>query len=232
MPRQNLASARAITWCNASAPLPVSSHTFRHNLSHATQGLAQALRTSAKQNAFALDSDNSSTPPVGEAALKAALTGAGQSLRLAFEQQLTARQAFAADRKSWSQSVRTSLNTDSPVFEQLKVQADILPNLGKTPSGACCDSEKAAPDKASSKHAGGCDHEEGGGIVIDLDEAAHGAFASSKDLHDVAKGRPEAVVESFKADAAEMAQQPIQYLGNQLTHGGVAEFSTAVGAGV
>ncbi|HEX4917389.1 MAG TPA: hypothetical protein VFV43_05785 [Limnobacter sp.] len=233
MPRTTSHAAQRVAYSNALPLTPAPGHVFRHNLSHATQELASSLRAQKAQNAYALNSSNSNAPAITDAMLKSVLHDTKRSLHQAFHRQSESRRQVANERKTLVNNLQLNLDTGAPVLQQFKAMASVLPDLETDAlKDSCCEHPEQKDRESRNKNSGGCEHEDGGGIVIDLDEAAHGAFASSKYLNDVAKGRPEAVAESFKTDAADMARQPIQHLGNQLTHGGAAEFSTAVGAGV
>ncbi|HEX4844521.1 MAG TPA: hypothetical protein VFV57_12680 [Limnobacter sp.] len=234
MPRSKSHTVQSIAFSNALAPTPTPSRVFRHGLGHTTQDLANTLRAHTKHSAWALNESNTHSPAVTDEMLKNAQLACKKSLSLAFEKQMASRHNTACERISMAHALSLQPHASTALLLPFKAQADLLPDLDTSSSSAdtCCEPAAAGNKEIQHKQSGGCEHEDGGGIVIDLDEAAHGAFASTKYLNDVAKGRPEAVAESFKSDAAEMGRQPIQHLGNQLTHGGAAEFSTAVGAAV
>lgn len=214
------------------APL-LPNQEFKHALGHAVNGLVNALRQADKQKTFSLNSTNSGQVAITNEALAKTALQAKKNMLQIFDQQNRARK-FLADNRI--QIVRTH-NTQSDAngvngtLENFKAEESALPEPQRNEiTERCCATVNRAEDKTQKKH-NGCEHEEGGGIVIDLDEAAHGAFACSKYLSEVAQGRPEAVVESFKTNAAELGAEPIRYLGKELTENGVADFSTAVGAG-
>ncbi|HEX4856861.1 MAG TPA: hypothetical protein VFV28_08610, partial [Limnobacter sp.] len=206
---------------------------FGHELGHATQALAGTFQQAERQQALRLTAQDTSQPLVTEQQLASALKQAKETILLKFNNQNKARQSLAADRLDLLKKLKSpqEASTSTSPLQSFKVEESALPlvNAAGTEEG-CCGNE-GKPAKAGKQESHGCDHDEGGGIVIDLDEAAHGAFASTKYLKEVAQGRPEAVADSFKNSAAEMASNPIHYLGKELTESGVAEFSTAVGAG-
>lgn len=67
-------------------------------------------------------------------------------------------------------------------------------------------------------------------IAVDLDEAAHGAYACSKYLGDVFAGKPERVAGEIRDDAALLASAPKEALIREAVPHGVGDFSAAVGA--
>lgn len=215
---------------NTGASLPKYSPIFQHDLGRIGQQLASVTRLFASQKRLGLTEHNTDSEPISEDRLRQIFQRSQLALRDAFQSQINARSGLLQQRQALIHAISNNTGERGILLESFKVKRHVL-EAQKTLSSEeqCCTLENNEPtdrDKTS-----GCGHEESSGVVIDLDEAAHGAFASSKHLSDVSKGKPEAVAESFKNEAAEMTAHPIQHLGAQLTHGGVTDFATAVSAG-
>lgn len=225
-------TTRAVVFHNAPPTPPLASHAFRNALGHSTQGLATALRRAEQQNGLDLNEADCTGAFVTKTMLDNTARQARNAMQQAWLQQCTARTSLANTRMDLVKKLREQTSPNTTLLQNLKIELAILPDSPQQQATVtCCEQPPVHDEKIPNKQSKGCDHDEDGGIVIDLDEAAHGAFASSKYLSEVAQGRPEVVMESFKADAAELAEQPIRYLGKELTEGGVADFSTSVGAG-
>uniref|UniRef100_UPI001CBF150F hypothetical protein n=1 Tax=Proteus terrae TaxID=1574161 RepID=UPI001CBF150F len=77
-----------------------------------------------------------------------------------------------------------------------------LPAASGIASDCCADQE-------TNVASGGCDHEGSTGIVLDLDEMVHGAYASVKYLSQAADGEPSKVLDTFRAEAQSLSDKPL-----------------------
>lgn len=89
--------------------------------------------------------------------------------------------------------------------------------------------ETPAPANGAHQSEHAHEHEHGGGIVIDLDEAVHGAYAATKYLMSVFQGNPTAIWAEFKHEALEMKSDAFNHTGQELLPDGIGEFAAAVG---
>lgn len=79
------------------------------------------------------------------------------------------------------------------------------------------------------KHAHGHDHDHSDGVVIDLDEAVHGVYASTKYIISALKGNPQHILDEFSREANELANNTWTYLRDELVPHGIGEFAAGVG---
>jgi hypothetical protein len=73
------------------------------------------------------------------------------------------------------------------------------------------------------------DHDHADGVVIDLDEAVHGVYASTKYLISALKGNPQHILDEFNRDAHELANTTLTSLRDELVPHGIGEFAASVG---
>ncbi len=211
--------------------VPKPSNAFKHSIDHSYTGFSGALETSEKQRLYALLANHSTSRPVTPKMLALAEKQCEQSIRDGFVHQNKARIALAENRHRWVRKLQGHPTNRPFSLNSFKADESVLPApVGLEMSGACCGETYLTGGDAKEEGPGGCSHEDGGGIAVDLDEAAHGAFAVIKHLKDVAQGNPERVVKSFEHTAADWGTSPTQYLGKELTESGVAEFASSVGA--
>lgn len=78
-------------------------------------------------------------------------------------------------------------------------------------------------------HAHGHDHDHSDGVVIDLDEAVHGVYASTKYIISALKGNPQHILDEFSREANELANNTWTYLRDELVPHGIGEFAAGVG---
>ena len=98
----------------------------------------------------------------------------------------------------------------------------LLAALNERTLGACC----AEPSDAQQDvPAHDC---ESGMIAVDLDEAAHGAYASVKYLADGFGGKPDALAQTLKADASLLVATPKQALMKEIVPSGTTDFAAGV----
>ncbi len=191
---------------NLRDAVPQSHQAFKHSIGHALAPLAEKAEKYDKQTRYGLNSENSVALRIVPSDLVRQGRQARSSMLTAFATQHTARRNFAQERAGLVSTPHcTQGHAASSPLGRFKVAVSVLPSPGDPTTHACCDSENP-PSVATKKPAPeGCGHDhEGGQIAVDLDEAAHGAFAVSKHLADVANGNPQAVAESFRDSAAEL----------------------------
>lgn len=212
---------------NAPSSTPLVTEQFRHTLSHATQNLAQLIERTNKFAFYDLKNLSPETPALSEQALSNATSSALQTLIQTSRSQFCSRESTLERRRIYLQA-----KSNQAALKEFCVHETLLPPSNTIePRDECCekpDLNNSYADKLQEQAV--CKHEDAAGIVIDLDEAAHGAFASSKYLKEAAHGRPEAVAASFKEKSAEVTQNPIASVGKELAESGVTEFATAVSA--
>lgn len=213
---------------------PQTPNAFKHTLDHHCSAYAGALEAAEKQRRYALPAHPSTSKPVTPKMLALAQKQCERSIRESFVQQNKARMTLAKNRHQWVNKLPGQASSRQLHLQSFKAQESVLPwpegAEGLALHSACCEEADLAGAGAKKHSPSGCSHEEGGGIVVDLDEAAHGAFALTKHLKDVAQGNPEKVIQSFEQAADDWARAPTQYLGQELTQSGVAEFASSVGA--
>jgi len=74
------------------------------------------------------------------------------------------------------------------------------------------------------------EHEHSHGLIaVDLDEAAHGAYASTKYMIDAMSGDPAKITLQFKEDALQAANAPKDALTKEIVPSGVADFAAGIG---
>ncbi|WP_334119139.1 hypothetical protein [Limnobacter sp.] len=214
---------------------PLSRYDFQHKISHVLEGLASTLQRAESQVTYNLNANDGRLGHVSQQALDKSVTSAKQAVLRAFDQQHQARKHTGQSRLELVRTLNLEPDArgDDNPLNAFNVEESLLPPLASSSPGKArsqpSNNSQNTKSKAEKHHSH--EHEHGGGIVIDLDEAAHGAFASSKYLSEVAQGRPETVAATFKENAAQMGEQPIRYLGKELTESGVTEFATAASAG-
>ncbi len=215
----------------SQAPLPKPPNVFKHSIDHSHRAVSAALEKSEKQIRYELCAQNCTARFESLEALALNERKCRRSIQNGFAHQNRARKALAENRQRSVQNLQNPLTNLTSSLNSFKAEASVLPTpAGPETTSSCCDDQHLAAAGVQQQGFGSCDHEEGGGIAVDLDEAAHGAFAVTKYLKDVAQGNPEQVVKSFEKDAAELSATPVQFLGKELAESGVAEFASSVGA--
>jgi hypothetical protein len=153
------------------------------------------------------------------------------------EQQLLAKnpQSISDPTKNTENNSNNEItqdNTDETNQGAKNPSANQLVAIGKILLKRFADLEKGENTKAPSHdhtHAEGHDHDHADGVVIDLDEAVHGVYASTKYLISALKGNPQHILDEFNRDAHDLANTTLPYLRDELVPHGIGEFAAGVG---
>jgi hypothetical protein len=122
--------------------------------------------------------------------------------------------------------VSFSNNTNS------RTATELLQATDQKQLGVCCSADVHLTDKEKSV-AVPHDHDHASGfIAVDLDEAAHGVYASTKYMVDLMSGNPAAISHELQNAATLLATSPRDSLIKDIVPDGAVEFGVGVGAGV
>lgn len=204
---------------------PLANKEFKHQLTHCNQQLGNALMQAQKVKHYGLGAD---TEPEHRA-----MTNSLQAVRQLFERQMKQRAELHTHRCALPSRTESSASSDDESSATGSTNAEFKPVLALLPlpaaSGIASD---CCADQETNVASGGCDHEGSNGIVLDLDEMVHGAYASVKYLSQAADGEPSKVLDTFRAEAQSLSDKPLAHLGHELAESGVGQFAAATGTSV
>lgn len=143
--------------------------------------------------------------------------------------------AQLSSRRRWFEAQRQSLCA-SQTQASLDRRAGLMlvSDADTSLEGAHDCAHHASLDEARA-HKGGCSHShhpnERSLLMVDLDEAAHGVFASVKQTLPLFKGEGVGEIEqSFAEQAAQLSQAPFEWMAQDIPSAGAGDFGAALGA--
>lgn len=232
-----------------NCPSPLTNAAYSHQLSHHLTQQAANERRSKMHKYF---------EPSNDAGIASSSTRSWHNtwkrIELDRQTQLQTRQRYFAlqAQRNGQNNQADACDDDDALFSAAPIVSmqpeqfsiDLLSTLEANTVGGCCGpamdsdsststdanahaSNKERPDYQTHDH----DHSSGF-IAVDLDEAAHGAYASTKYLIDGVNGSPAQIVHQIKQDALLAAIHPKASLIKDIVPHGVGDFAAGVSASV